>query len=284
MLFILSINGIAQVAHDPNVWNAVIGMNSMDIYNPEDFELVATVTIELNGQEYTKDVKVEGSDWQEVTYESLGLTYLNMPESSGAVEALITVEAGGEGVIGDFYFISLRNRNQGYDVGIEEIEERINLYGSIIDDCIFWVDYNGYNYAIRSHHEGNGIFLSHWTMNVFGETERIGYYKGKLNCENNQVLFQRHSIGWALEDADENGYMEFYTFVVDGCVPDWQHPTEALLMVFTNKAGLNLKGTTYSLTESTDDLGGSYTPSEKLKENPEIQKQAEAAWEVYVME
>jgi hypothetical protein len=273
----------AQVGYNVDIWNAQVGIEEIMIYNPEDESMIAEVSIEFDDVKFEKKITVDAQDWKTVTYESLGLTYDKMPTSSGAVKALVMVAAGGQGVLGDYYYISSRNRMQPYEVNIEEISERINYYGTIIDDCIFWIDFNGYNYVIRSHNEKNGIYLSHWISDIEGGTERLGYYKGFKDCEG-EKLVQRHSIGWALEDKDEDAYMEFYSLVVDGCVTDWKLPTPATLVVFTYEAGLSLTGTTYSLEEDATDLGGHYKANEKLKKHPKLLEQAEDAWEVYIME
>ena len=280
---ILTINLTSQVGYDVTIWNVQAGIEDMMIYNPETETLTATVTIQFDGKEFEKNVEVEGQDWETVTYQSLGLTYEEMPASSGAIKANVMVAAGGQGIFGDEYFISVRNRMQPYDVGIQELGDRVNIYGTIVDDVIFWIDFNGYNYVIRSHNEGNGIYLSHWIMDMEGSTERLGYYKGFKDCEGEELI-QRHSIGWSVQDADEDAYMEFYSMVIDGCVENWEHPTEATLVVFTYEAGMHLKGKTYSLLEDTNDFGGNYFPSEKLSLHPKLLKQAEDTWEVYIME
>ena len=78
--------------------------------------------------------------------------------------------------------------------------------------------------------------------------------------------------------------MEFYSLIVDGCVDNWQHPTSATLVVYTNESKLELKGNTYSLLEDGSDAGGHYKPSVQLEERPLLLMAAEAAWEVYIME
>lgn len=275
---------VGQVGYDETIWNVQVGIEEMMIFNPETEDLTASVAIEIDGEEFEKDIVVKGQDWVTVSYTSLGLTYEKMPESSGTVYALITVEAGGQGILGDYYYISVRNRLEAYGANIKELGDRVNIYGSIIDDCVFWIDFNGYNYVIRSRNDEKDIFLSHWIMNIQGETERLNYYKGFSKCENGKSLIQHHSMGFTLIDADEDAYMEFYSLVVDGCVDDWQHPVPATLVVFAEESGMELKGRTYSMLEDATDIGGDYNPSPQLSERPLLLLAAEAAWEVFIME
>ena len=281
----ICLSSTAQYSHDPNVWNSSVRKDAVDVYNPEEEELTATVTIEYAGKEYSRKVKIEGQDWVEVTYNSLGLTYENMPTGTGVIEVVLRVEAGGQGVLGDYYFISLRNPRQPYEVSVEELGDKVNLYGTHVDDCIFWIDFKGYNYVIRSHNEGRpGIFMTHWILNVLGETEQINYYKNHLACMAGKVQNQYHSVGWKLEDANEDGYMEFYSMIFDACEESRNHPQDAMLKVFTNVSNLGLSGESYSLLGDTDNIGGRYKISEQLQRYPKIKAAAEAVWEVYILE
>jgi hypothetical protein len=91
-------------------------------------------------------------------------------------------------------------------------------------------------------------------------------------------------MGWQLIDSDDDGYMEFYSLIIDGCVENWQHPTTAKLLVLTNETNLLLDGRTYSLLEDSTDAGGDYKGSDKLVARPKLMQKAEDAWEVYIME
>jgi len=281
---LVSFIGNSQVAHDPSKWNAAIsGTDQLSIFNPEDETMTATVTLEYNQKEYTKDVSVPAGDWINVNFiEDLGFSYENMPALNGAVEGEIRVDAGGQTIFGNYFFLSALNRNQIYDVDIKEIEDRINIYGRTIDNCLFWIDYSGYNYVIRSHNEDReGIFISHWVMNIKGDTERKNYYKSQEKCTEKSI--QNHGIGFKLEDANEDGYMEFYSMIIDDCTSNMDEPLDAFLVVFTNITHLTLVGRTYGVGVG-DDLGGDYTPTPGLIEEPKILESAEAAWEVYIME
>lgn len=243
----------------------------------------AHITVYYDNQHFYTMKDIEAGEWGFVNFpEDFGFTVENMPDQSGVIKAKLIIEVEADLVCQSNYYFTATNANQPYGISIEEIQDRINLYGTEIDDCIFWHDYKGFNYVIRSHNEGNGIYLAHWVMDVSGETEQLDYYISKDQCD--KELIQYHSIGWKLEDANNDGYMEFYTMIVDGCEVDANHPVDAQLLVFTsNLRGLYLKGETYNLLDEGD-VGGRYVVSENLEGQSEIQKEAEDAWEVYIMD
>lgn len=286
LLTICSITLFGQ-ADTPMDWNISINESGrIGVYHTQDVGSYSTsIIVDYGGQVYVKEITIESGEWGFANFpDDFGFSYQDMPESSGTIEANLAIQADGEIIYNQVILLTARNANQPYEVNVSEIANRINLYGAIIDDCIFWKDYAGYNYVIRSHTAGKGIYLSHWVMDVSGGTERINYYKSTQSCSGSNKLIQQHSIGWELEDANDDGFMEFYTFLKDGCVKTWEYPTDAHLLVFTNIKGLELSGRTYSLLQDAVDIGGDFQPNEALSRFPQILEQAKAAWEVYIME
>lgn len=282
---LIGLNSISQVAFEPGEWGTSIGTREITIYNPEEVELETSITITLDEKKYVLTTVLPAQDHASYKFpEDFGITNQDMPEMSGVASMLLQVEAGGQFVYEDYVFLSARNERQPFQTDISEIEDRINVYGDVVDDCIYWLDHKGYNYVIRSHNENrSGIFLSHWVMNINGDTERFGYYKSREDCGSENTRIQRHSIGFSLEDSDNDGYMEFYTLLIDDCTTDINQPLNAVLKVFTNYQDLELKGKTYNLSE-TGEIGGDYSPSKELIGHSEILESAKDAWEVFIIE
>ncbi|CAG5081673.1 hypothetical protein [Parvicella tangerina] len=272
----------------PQGWNWTVnesGKISIHHTNKTD-DYTVNFTVIYNDIQYNTHIDVAAGEWGAVNFpEDFDFTYENMPDGSGTIQARLIIEVEEELVGDEYYQLTARNANQPYEVKVSEIEDRINFYGSTVDDCIFWKDHAGYNYIIRSHNEGKpGIFMSHWVMDVRGTTELINQYKNDSECMADRTQNQYHSLGWKLEDENEDGYMEFYSLIFDACEKSRNHPQHATLLVYTNVSDLYLMGRSYSLIDNTDDVGGSYEASEELKEYPEIMESAEEAWEVYIME
>lgn len=283
----ITCSGLAQ-ADIPLDWNISLNESGkIGIYHPlKDKEYRGNFIVDYKDEKYIARLDVHAGEWGFVQFpEDFDFTYENIPDGSGIIKADLVIQVDNETIYDKTVFLTARNSNQPYETNIKEIENHINLYGSVIDDCIFWKDNAGYNYVIRSHHNGkSGIFMSHWVMDVSGNTERINYYKNQEDCMSDRVQNQSHSIGWKLEDANEDGYMEFYSLIFDACEESRNHPQYAMLVIYTNFSDLYLTGHSYSLLEETDDFGGDFKPSEKLTKHPKIEVSAEEAWDVYIME
>jgi hypothetical protein len=280
--------GWAQ-ADIPLDWNTSFTTDGkIGIYHPiKSTGYEATIMVDYGGQVYTTHLQVAPDEWGFAKFpEDFGFSYEDMPDGTGTIQANVVIQAEGDIIYNQELFLTARNRAQPYEVDIDEIGDRINYYGDQIDDCIFYIDNLGYNYVIRSRNTNrSGIFLAHWVMDVSGGTERISYYKNTETCSSGQVQTQYHSIGWALEDENQDGYCEFYTMLFDACEETHNHPQDATLHVLTNIPNLALEGQSYSLADDPNiPIGGDYKATSELSKHSMLLAAAEAAWEVYIME
>lgn len=141
------------------------------------------------------------------------------------------------------------------------------LHGPDLQDAIKVEDINGTYYLLRNKYFSEGthymrLAYYHWKEGKIQQDAPQKEYELE-NC--NFDLINRLPQGsMQIRDEDNDGAAEIYSFSQLDCVSDVS-PLNLDLHIFEGKNHYMLTGTT-----KVDDQGGTFTPSDNLKENPKI--------------